>query len=173
MNTQNLIVAIVKGFLTAVVIDLGALVASKQGIDKFDWKVALPRWIIGVAGAIVNELPRVGAVVALLVALVASAWADWSARYYFDIRSRESYTVGSRTFAKIDEPLHVKSLSLDLDAFFGAGTRNGEAIAGFSVGKSFYVAKNVDAFAGIGASVAGSKPVGGGFILGLTVRFNP
>lgn len=105
------------------------------------------------------------------IALAASSFADWSARYYFDIRSRESYTVGSRTLTRIEDPFRIKGLSLDLDAFAGVGVRNGEAIAGFSVGKSFYVAKNIDAYAGLGASVAGSKPVGGGAVAGLTVRF--
>lgn len=95
--------------------------------------------------------------------LSGSLFAMW------DLRTKTTSFVALRPIGKIDRPLGL-NIQLDVDGFAGADTTN-NMIGGFSVGKTFDLATNIQFKFALAATTSQSKPVGIGLIIGLGWRF--
>lgn len=96
--------------------------------------------------------------------------SPWSGAFFYDVRS---HTLDAVVLNKVlDLTKNTKLSGFSLYGFAGSTVdKNGKAVAGLAIGKDWKWFDQVSFFTGIGVSFSASTPVGGGFIVGASVKF--
>lgn len=116
-------------------------------------------------------MKRIALGICLLTASVCHGQASqgWNGRFYYDVSDHLLYGVTSVKLTTFSAP----KFSLDLEAFAGAGVKDGKLTGGFDLGHSFKPFTNADIFLGVGFSVKQGERFFSsvGPLCGVTVRF--
>lgn len=116
----------------------------------------------------INVRPIVVAPLAL--AAVDEPNTPWSASFYFDIRGGTGNAVVMTRICPLTA--NGKPTRFNLDGFLGASISDEtKPVAGMAVTRQWTLFDQVFFHAGLGISIAGGSPVGGGVILGAGIRF--
>lgn len=110
-----------------------------------------------------------------LLVCASQAQDAYAGSFYFDVRDHLAYAVVVKPVTTIRDIQIGKTpkFSLDVNAFAGAGIKDGQAVAGFSLTRTWHVAQNADLLLGVGFAMRqGEKlPSSTGPMLGLRVSF--
>jgi hypothetical protein len=112
------------------------------------------------------------ATLGLAMACLTPAFAQenpYSLAVHWDFRTKTTNAVVLRQIGLIKRPFGA-AFDLEVDGFAGSDIET-NLVAGFSIGKTFPVAENVDFKFGVAVSTQENRPTGAGLLLGLTVRF--
>ena len=107
-----------------------------------------------------------------LAADPAPAPFSWSWMGYDDLKDHQVYAVVGTQVGSLTDLFGRKDWSLDLGLMTGTSLKNGNLLAGVSVGKSFAIANEVSFYAGAGVKYqqGTNLPVSAGPMFGLSYK---
>jgi hypothetical protein len=96
--------------------------------------------------------------------------SPWSGAFFWDIRSSKLDAVAVNKI--LDLTKNTKLSGFSLYGFAGTTVdKDGKAVAGLAIGKEWKWFDQVSFFTAVGVSFSASTPIGGGIIVGASVKF--
>lgn len=96
--------------------------------------------------------------------------SPWSGAFFYDVRGKTFNAVVINKLSDLTK--NNKLAGFELDAFAGTTVdKNGKAVAGFALGKTWKWFDQISFYTGVGISFSASTPIGGGVIVGAAIKF--